>query len=124
MIFLLKYGKYIASAIAIVIYSYIVYSIGVNSEKVNHQKTIMQYKDEVINLKNNQIKEQNELLGKYNDASKAFEIDMSNLKTKEKFFNKEILKEVQIPVYSECKITENAFNKLNEKIDEANGVKK
>lgn len=112
--------QWVAGTIFWVIYTWVVYHMGINSETINHQKTIMAYKDEVVRLKDKQMGEVMETIDVFNKASFALHSDILNLKPKTREIRTSYLKEIEKPIYDQCVISTEYFTYLNNTIDVMN----
>lgn len=118
-------GKYfwyqwLFGTIFYVIYTWVVYHMGINSETINHQKTIMAYKNEIIQLKDKQLRETMETIDIFNRASNTLHLDILNLKPQIREIRTSYLKEIERPIYDQCVISMEYFNYLNTSIDTMN----
>lgn len=118
-----KYFIYIKYGVIITILSathYLFFDYGKRIEKEKHDQTILAYKNEIIEIKNKQLQEVEELNNKYNEASSQYQSDLVTLKQDTKVITKQVVKEVAKPIYTECKITDDAIKSHSELVDKLN----
>lgn len=121
---LLQYKKQIAIGLLVIAYTIFIWNLGKNSEKIEHLKTQQNYAKEVIKLQDEKFVQIDQTLRIYNEASRRYQEDLAEAKPIIKEIRTQTLKEVKVPVYSECLMSQEYFESFNKNIENLNKGKK
>jgi DNA-directed RNA polymerase subunit F len=99
---------------------WVMYSAGHNSEYINHQKTILAYKDEIIKLKGEQTQRMLDTINGFNDSADKLNQKLLAIRPQIREIRTQTWKEISRPVYEECKMSTDYFLDLNAQIKALN----
>lgn len=115
----IKLGLAVAVFVA---WSWFIYGVGVNSERVDHLKTKNEYALKEIENKQAELNEVVRIVDEFNKGLERFNQKETKVKSVAKEIHTETVREIEKPIYKQCVISTEYFEFLNKKIDELNGV--